>query len=344
MYRYFGSSFEKFSRISEQTPRFVKAGCALSIEVIVPREPKDPSLCSIAAEVFAAFLASKNSELCKEAADHMVAQSEVYIKAAGLTASRSKARNIFRDWSNLMLRALEDSKPSKSNIPIDPIEARIYRKKMEKASRSLTPNKAFELEPEVVAAILNDETEKKAIERRENGKLFLSHICDLATQLSEKMMIDGKTLGVTALQQPPIIIHKYGFKGVLVQSFTVERNGDRFKCDFKANQRAVNIGHPDIIQTQDNNRLIRSNTGRKGYIKGAHEFYVKGLRYEEGMVFMRYLCANGEDQSDLATYYQIDNGEVVETTVARWKEVENLLAAGRDPAESLQPKSTPPKS
>ena len=309
------------------------------------RDLKDPSLRSVASDVAGAFLVSKNADLCKEFIDYMIAQGVEYADNTPSTAGGSKAKNNFEDWSGWMSKAFRRlDAPKEDAIPKDPIEARIYRKKMEKASRSLTPVISFELGPDELAAMLNDDSEKKAKERRENEKLFTSYICDLATQLSEKMMSDGDTLGVTALQQPPLIVEKYGFKGVLVQSFTVERNGDRFKCDFKANHRAVNIGHPDIIQTLDNNRLIRSNKNRKGYLKGAHEFYVKGLRYAEGMVFMRYLCANGEDQLDLATYYQIDKGEVVETTYARWKEVENLLAAGRDPSESLRPKSVAPKS
>jgi hypothetical protein len=308
------------------------------------RDLKDPSLRSVAADVAGAFLVRKNADLCKEFIDYMIAQGAEYAENNPSSAGGSRAKNNFDDFAGWLSKALRKrSEAKEETIPTDPIEARIYRKRMERAQRSLSP-KIFELGPNELDAILNDETEIRAKEKRENEKKFITYICDLATKLSEQMMVEGNTMGVTELQQPPRIVEAFGFKGVLVQSFTVEKNGDRFKCDFKANQRAVNIGHPDIIQTLDNNRLIRSNKGRDGYIKGAHEFYVKGLRYEEGMVFMQYMCANGEDQLDLANYYQIDNGKVVATTFARWKEVENLLAAGRDPSESLRPKSVAPKS
>jgi hypothetical protein len=304
---------------------------------------KDPSLRSVASDVAGAFWVRKNADLCREFIDYMTQEGVEYAKNNPPSASVSKAKNIFADHIRWMVRALRNGEPKGEVLPADPIEARIYKKRVEKSNRSLTAT-TVEFAPGELDAILSDETEIKAREKRENKKLFTSHICDLATQLSKEMMIGGKTLGVTALQHPPIIVEKYGFRGVLVQSFTVERNGDRFKCDFKANQRAVNISHPDIFETLDGNRLIRSNRGSEDYVKGAHEFYVKGVAYKEGMVFMRYLCANGQDQTDLATYYQIDNGAVVETTVERWKEVENLLAAGRNPSESLRPKSVVPDS
>lgn len=305
----------------------------------MPRDPKVISLRSIAADVAVEFLVSRNADLCRELSEHMITQSEVYIKKTGLTASSSKAKNIFLDWSDWLNKALSQPTIPEKAPPKDPIEARFYQKKLEKAQRSLTPISANVLTPEEIDAIVDTEEAKALRAERENKAQFTSHICTLATSLSEQMIEDGKTLGVSELQFQPLIVSKFGYRGVLVQSFTVNRNGDKFKCDFRANHRAVTISHPDIMVTADGNRLIRSNRSHPDHIKGAHEFYVKGVQYKEGMVFMRYLCVNGADQQDLANYYQIINGEVVEVDQARWKEVENLLAAGRDPSESLLPKS-----
>jgi hypothetical protein len=303
------------------------------------RDLKDPSLRSVASDVAGDFLVSKNADLCKELVDYMITKGEEYVENNGSNAGGIKAKNNFADWAGWMLKALrKKDAPQEETVPVDPIEAKFYRKKMDRAQRSLNSVTDLEFAPDELDAMINSEEEKELKKKRENEKLFTTHICDLATQLSEHMMVEGLTRGVSELQKPPLIVEKLGFRGVLVQSFTVGKNGMRFKCDFKANHRAVTISHPDIIYTLDDNRLIRSNRGRSGHIKGAHEFYVKGLRYQEGMVFMRYLCIDGEDQFDEAKYYQIDNGEVVETTLARWKEVENLLAAGRLPSESLHQK------
>jgi len=184
--------------------------------------------------------------------------------------------------------------------------------------------------------ILGDEVFGSYLQEREEArkrKDFVYHMCSTAEDLKSNLVESWeKGDGMSTLMRAPIVIEKDGQRAVLVQSFTIPFKDTTVRFDWKANCRPVVVRHPNMFVQEDKQKLIRS----KVFEAKKKEFYVKGLEYRNGMIFKGYVEAGHHDREDLAVYYQIQGVVVVRIPEARYREVENLIAADKDPALSLK--------
>lgn len=188
--------------------------------------------------------------------------------------------------------------------------------------------------PEVV--VLGAETfgsydqEQEKIKKRKD---FVFHMCSTAEDLKANLVESWeKGDGMSTLMRPPMVIERDGHRAILVQSFTIPLKGMTVRFDWKANCRPVVVRHPNMFIQADSQKLIRS----KVFEAKKREFYVKGLEYQNGMIFKGYIEAGHRDREDLAVFYQVQGVTVVRISEARYREVENLIAADKDPALSLK--------
>jgi hypothetical protein len=229
-------------------------------------------------------------------------------------------------------------------IPTDPIEARVHMRKranvkalldnLPQAAPTSIPTvepAAEEMNLQDVFASIDKDKEKNSARRN-----LLVALCDTAEKLMDQLTDSGKTLGVSELRHPPLVISESGQLGVLVQSFTVVRQGTTYKGDFKVNGHPVTVHNQDMTLQRNGEKLIRSNReDKQNYQKGRHELYVKGMNYQEGAVYLSYVMVDGEEDSELTNYYQLQGGQAVKVDARRYRKVETLLASGRDPALSI---------
>ena len=320
---------------------------------------KVPSLDSEAAQVAGSFFAQRvTPELCKSFIDHMTQQGELVVNSHTSPAAGSRVRNNYVRWAHWMKLAMsaqgllievtvdQSDDTLKNVIPTDPVEARAHmRKRANSKVKSVAPpaivkEPATKEEPELdlgdIFESLDKEKEVRSAERN-----LLIELCDTAEVLCTKLIENGKVLGVSELRQLPIVITHKGLCGVLVQSFTVVRQGIHYKGDFKVNGHPVTRYNPDMIVQKNGEKLIRSNRDDKqNWVKGRHELFVKGMTYREGDVYSSYVSMDGNEDGELTNYYQMQDGHVVKVDAERYRKVETLLASGREPAESFRKSTT----
>jgi hypothetical protein len=317
---------------------------------------------SEAARAAANFFAQRTTlELCKSFIEFMYQKGEAAAKENRSAAAGGRVRNNYILWGDWMAQSLStlgllieepvQVKPGDVLIPLDPIEAMIHLEKLSSAPPKIKvptpiiePPANTQPEPEVdLTALLGDEVDK-ANQALAAEKGFLIAMCETAENLSGKLIERGATLGISELRQDPCVICSHGKYGVLVQSFTVMRHGTHYKCDFKANNHPVTRYNSDMFVQGDSEKLIRSNRNNSNYRKGKNEFFVKGMNYKEGSIYSSYVMVDGNERPDLAIYYQLQEGQAVRVDEKRSREVETLLASGRDPALSIKRDNLQPSS
>jgi hypothetical protein len=312
-----------------------------------------PSLDSEAAQVASSFFAQQvTPELCKSFIDHMTQHGELIAKNHTSRAAGSRVRNNYIRWAHWMELAMSSQgllvespvEPPdeilQSIIPTDPIEARAHMRKRAnskvKVETPPAPTESVKAEPDLDLGDIFESLDKEK-EARCAEKNLLIELCDTAEVLCTKLIENGKILGVSELRQLPIVITHNGLRGVLVQSFTVVRQGIHYKGDFKVNGHPVTRYNPDMIIQKNGEKLIRSNRDDKqNWVKGRHELFVKGMTYRDGDVYCSYVSMDGNEDGELTNYYQMQDGHVVKVDAERYRKVETLLASGREPAESFR--------
>ncbi len=323
---------------------------------------KDPSLDSESAQVAGSFFAQRTTpELCKSFIEHMTQHGELVAKNHTSKAAGSRVRNNYNRWAHWMELALSSQgllvetpvelpdEVLQNIIPTDPIEARAHMRKRANSIGSKpavtlvqpTPTPPPSKESSDLEDIDNDpaimELLNKGREIKSAQNNLLIELCDTAEALCTQLIEKGKIAGVSELRQPPLVVTNSGLHGVLVQSFTVVRQGIHYKGDFKVNGHAVTRKNSDMIVQKNNERLIRSNReDKQNWVQGRHELFVKGMTYGEGDVYCAYLMIDGKDDGELTNYYQLQEGQVVKVDAERYRKVETLIASGRHPSESIK--------
>jgi hypothetical protein len=317
--------------------------------MITDLSPKDPSLDSEAAQVAGSFFAQRiTPELCKSFIEHMTQYGELVAKNHTSKAAGSRVRNNYIRWAHwmelamsaqgLLMEVPSESSTLQDSLPTDPIEARAHLRKRANSKLTSVVPPAVVSKPDEPDLDLSDvfESLDKEKEVRSAEKSLLIQLCDTAETLCTQLIEKGKVLGISELRQPPVVITHNGLRGVLVQSFTVVRQGFHYKGDFKVNGHPVTRHNQDMIVQRNNEKLIRSNRDDKqNWVKGRHELYVKGMTYHEGDVYCAYLMIDGNEDKELTDYYQLQGGQVVKVDAERYRKVETLIASGRDPSESF---------
>lgn len=285
-----------------------------------------PSLEAEAATAAALFLIQRNPDLCREFFHHMMGLGEQR------KVSTKRVRAGYHQWAQWMRRSLDitgtpvslpETSAPKAVVPetTDPLE------KLLLSSAPVTPEPDFKKEEwEAIEADLMIGVEEDRARRKEE-QAFIFHMCTEA----DRCLVDlseTKGRGLSALARRPTIVVSGRRRAILVQSFTVPFNGAIVRRDFKANLKPVVVRHPNMFVQADGQKLIRSKVTEAK----RHEFYVKGLEYVEGMILKAYIEAGRRDREDLAAYYQVRMGEIVDLSEKDYRLAENLIAAGKDPA------------
>lgn len=318
---------------------------------------KDPSLDSEAAQVAGSFFAQRTTpELCKSFIDHMAQYGDLVAKNHTNRAAGSRVKNNYVRWAHWMELAMSTQgllievsvEPSydllKNIIPTDPIEARAHMRKRMNSSGKVKPpvtlvqptQEESKGEPELDLGAIEESLNKEKEVKTAKSSLLIE-LCETAESLINQLIDKGKIAGVSQLRQPPLVITNSGLRGVLVQSFTVIRQGTHYKGDFKVNGHPVTRHNSDMILQKNNEKLIRSNReDKQNYAKGRHELFVKGMTYGEGDVYCAYLMIDGNEDGELTEYYQMQGGQVVRVDAERYRKVETLIATGRNPADSIK--------
>ena len=323
---------------------------------------KDPSLGSEAARAAGNFFAQRTTlELCKSFIEFMYQKGDASAKENRSPAAGSRVRNNYILWGDWMAQSLStlgilieepvQIKPGEVLLPLDPIEAMIHLEKLSstpprvKAPAPVVKHEPPKTEPEV--DLLGDGVEEAILRANQAlaaEKNLLVIMCEMAEELSDNLIKRGANLGISELRQEPCVIETSGKYGVLVQSFTVMRHGTHYKCDFKANNHPVTRYNSDMFVQGNGEKLIRSNRNDSNYRKGKNEFFVKGMNYKEGAIYSSYVMVDGNERPDLAIYYQLQDGQAVKVDEKRSREVETLIASGRNPALSVPKRDTSQQS
>lgn len=115
-------------------------------------------------------------------------------------------------------------------------------------------------------------------------------------------------------------------KIILVRSSTAPlmgTHGPTVKHDFRANGVPVNHKHNMMIRQNNGEKLIRSRVLQPK----KHEFYAKGLQYQDGMFFKGYFEVDGVEQPNLTRYYVCRGNDVTQITESEYRDLENQAAA-----------------
>jgi hypothetical protein len=181
------------------------------------------------------------------------------------------------------------------------------------------------LEPDVIEDLM------KAVEETKKTDDALAHFVVSMCRKADQHLENFCQLVGEPLWKNTITIEQdenSSLRIILVHSSTAPLFGTKtiVKHDFRADGKPVNVHHEAMFRQLDGQRLIRS----KVFIKGAHEYYVKGLQYRDGMRFKGYFEVNGLDQSHLTRYSQVQGNRVVQITEAQYRDLENQ-AAGKLP-------------
>ncbi len=170
----------------------------------------------------------------------------------------------------------------------------------------------------------HEESEAAAKKQREFVEWACRHADSEADALQTRA---GETLwkdavSVEAYPEDPTM------KVVLVRSSTAPlffggTSGPTVKHDFKANDKPVTFKHERMFRQLDNQKLIRSRVMQAK----KHEYYVKGLQYQEGMYFKGYFEVDGVERYDLARFYTIRDGKVMQVTESEYRDIANKAAA-----------------
>jgi len=280
-----------------------------------------PSFECEAAEEAARFIAQQNPQLAREFVQHMRKRGDERKAEHRVRSAGGRIRQGYMHWASWMEDVLSSPvQPTLKVVFTDPIEAAIFgQRTAEVPSEEDAP-----FDANFMKDLERQQQEEKA--KRDERQRFLYYITNEAT--SKLSLFDPKK-GLSELVSQPEILEFEGAKVIFVYSYTTLRYGKKVRHDYRANGIPVTTKHPDMIMCEDGQRLIRS------FENGNALFYVKALEYHDGMYFRGYFNVEGNqsDEERLTKYYQIINGEVTAISALEYQRLENMRAAGLDPAD-----------
>lgn len=127
--------------------------------------------------------------------------------------------------------------------------------------------------------------------------------------LMERSNLPGSNLfdGALRVEENPDLNYAVVFVCSATAPFT-GKDGAIIKHDYRANGDHVNVSHSDMVKMDPKNSVIRSKT----IAKGSHEYYVKALKYVEGMVFKGYFVVDGRYAHETTRFFQAINRKLKE--------------------------------
>lgn len=280
-----------------------------------------PSLECEAAEEAAKFIARKNPQLARDFIDHMRAKGEEKKNEHRVRAAGGRIRQGFLRWAAWMEDGLVAPLPTPAAVFHDPVEKAIFGAKSAPADAD-----EIQLDAQTMQEIERQQAEERAQKEKQQRLIYM-----LSSEATTKLTLLDPKKGLSEIVGPPEIIEFEGEKAIFVYSYTVARYGKEVRHDYRANGIPVTTKHPDMIMGEDGQRLIRSYENKDGPAL----FYVKVLLFREGMYFRGYFNVKGStsDEEKLTRYYQIIGGKVTPITALDYQRLENMRAAGLDPAD-----------
>jgi hypothetical protein len=176
---------------------------------------------------------------------------------------------------------------------------------------------------------------RKAAEESEQEARHDADFTRSMCRKADEMLAEYSKLVGDALWSKPIIVETVTGPDnkvrriIFVRSATAplfRTHGPIVKHDFRANGKPVNINHESAYPQLDGLKLIRSSV----HVKKTHEYYVKGLKYQDGMYFKGYFVVDGQEMEHLARYYQVRGNMVFAITQQEYQDLVNRVAGGYD--------------
>jgi hypothetical protein len=167
---------------------------------------------------------------------------------------------------------------------------------------------------------------EEALEAERVQQDFVLWACRKADEEVEKLrQREGEGLWSNAVTVESFKTPGDPLRVVLFRSSTAPFHTSTVKHDFRANGSHVNHKHDLMFRQFDGQKLIRSKV-----ISGkSHEYYVKALRYQEGMYIRGFFVVDGQEKDDLARHYICKNGKVVAISEMEYRDLENQAASRR---------------
>jgi hypothetical protein len=158
-------------------------------------------------------------------------------------------------------------------------------------------------------------------------KLLVEHAAMKGEELwaAPVKVFDLKTL-CTDIKESYLVVAVCSSTALIDPSQPPSRLNPKVKHDFRANDIPVTHSHPAMLEQSHNQRIIRSrSTGR-----GGQEYYVKLLRYVEGMVFRGYFVVDDIEKADLTTFWIAHKGKILPISETVYHRRLNVLAVSKN--------------
>lgn len=219
--------------------------------------------------------------------------------------------------------------PVKLPRPLSPLEQRIF---VVSAKGGNLP--AAAPAETMLDAGIAEELARAADEAQAQSRLKSDYVLWVCTRADEILAGFQHKEG-EGLWTNPILVESFpaypSWKAVFVCSSTAPlvRNvaSPTVKHDFRANEAPVTHSHPLAFKQADGMKVIRSKVIRKG----AHEYYVKALNYQDGTFFKGYFVVDGQEDGQAVPprYYQVQGNDVVTLTESGYLACQNRKAANK---------------